>query len=76
VIEAFYALFYPVLMKQERPIIDSPLLEVAEILALGILRLREKQSAFSGPEREISLDFSGPSEPSWTDLKNTGKTHE
>ena len=69
-------LFYPVRMKQECPIIDSPLLEVAEILALGILRLREKQSAFSGSEREIPLDFSGPSEPSWTDLENTGKTHE
>jgi hypothetical protein len=63
-------------MKQEPPIINSPLLEVAEILALGILRMREKQSAFSGPEREIPLDFSGPSEPSWTHLKNTGKTHE
>lgn len=68
-IEAFCALFYPVLMKQERPIIDSPLLEVAEILALGILRLREKQSVFFDPEREIPLDFSGPSEPSWTHLE-------
>ena len=66
-------LFYPVRMKQERPIIDSPLLEVAEILALGILRLREKPSAFSGPEREIPLDFSGPSEPSWTDLEKHEK---
>ncbi len=56
--------------------IDSPLSEVAEILALGILRLREKQSAFFDPEREIPLDFSGASEPSWTDLKNTGKNHE
>jgi hypothetical protein len=44
-------------MKQERPIIDSPLLEVAEILALGILRLREKQSAFSCAERQVQLDF-------------------
>jgi hypothetical protein len=44
-------------MKQERPIIDSPLLEVAEILALGILRLREKQSAFSYAERQVQLDF-------------------
>ena len=75
-IEGFCGLFYPVRMKQERPIVDSPLLEVAEILALGILRLREKHSAFSGPEREIPLDFSGPSEPSWTHLENTGKTHE
>jgi hypothetical protein len=44
-------------MKQERPIIDSPLLEVAEILALGFLRLREKQSALKGEIREVQLDF-------------------
>ncbi len=72
-IEGLCGLFYPVRMKQERPIVDSPLLEVAEILALGILRLREKQSAFFDPEREIPLDFSGPSEPSWTHLEKHRK---
>ena len=72
-IEGFCGLFYPVRMKQERPIIDSPLLEIAEILALGILRMREKQSAFFDSEREILLDFSRPSEPSWTDLEKHRK---
>jgi hypothetical protein len=76
VIEEYCGLFYPVVMKQERPMIDSPLSEVAEILALGILRLREVRSDFFDPEREISLDFSGASEPSWTHLENTGKNHE
>ena len=69
-------MFYPVIMKQERPIVDSPLLEVAEILALGILRLRAGRPGFLDHERQISLDFYGPSEPSWVNLENEGKSHE
>jgi len=45
-------------MKQERPIIDSPLQEVAEILAFSILRLREKQSIVTDEPREVQLDLS------------------
>ena len=52
---------------------DHPVDDIAVILAMGWLRLREKYSAFSGPEREIPLDFSGPSEPSWTHLKKHRK---
>jgi hypothetical protein len=36
---------------------DERLAEVAEILAAGLLRLRERRRAESGNRRESSLDF-------------------